>query len=67
MKKKNHEFSELLAMATAFHGHLCSGQIIGVRMAMLGLSELGRQTHEARIVKSSCSLWKSPAVLPTQL
>jgi len=41
MKKKNHEFSELLAMATAFHGHLCSGQIIGVRMAMLGLSELG--------------------------
>ena len=34
-------FTDLLAKATEFHGHLCAGQIIGVRMAMLGLRELG--------------------------
>lgn len=32
---------EYLAEATAAHGHLCAGQILGVRMAMLGLAELG--------------------------
>lgn len=35
------EFEELLKEAIAFHGHLCAGQIIGVRIAMLGLRELG--------------------------
>jgi len=35
------KFNNLLAEAVAFHGHLCAGQIIGVRMAMLGLAELG--------------------------
>lgn len=35
------EFDRLLAEAVAFHGHLCAGQIIGVRLAMLGLRELG--------------------------
>jgi formylmethanofuran dehydrogenase subunit E len=34
-------FTTLLKKATEFHGHLCAGQIIGVRMAMLGLRELG--------------------------
>jgi formylmethanofuran dehydrogenase subunit E len=34
-------FTTLLEKATEFHGHLCAGQIIGVRMAMLGLRELG--------------------------
>ncbi|HEY3928814.1 MAG TPA: FmdE family protein [Candidatus Koribacter sp.] len=32
---------ELLAMAEAAHGHLCAGQILGVRMAMLGCRRLG--------------------------
>jgi formylmethanofuran dehydrogenase subunit E len=32
---------ELLAMAEAAHGHLCAGQILGVRMAMLGCQRLG--------------------------
>lgn len=41
MKEKNQEFTDLLARAAEFHGHLCAGQIIGVRMAMLGLRELG--------------------------
>jgi formylmethanofuran dehydrogenase subunit E len=35
------EFARLLDEAVAFHGHLCAGQIIGVRIAMLGLRELG--------------------------
>ena len=33
-------FDELLAMAEAAHGHLCAGQILGVRMAMLGCQRL---------------------------
>jgi formylmethanofuran dehydrogenase subunit E len=32
---------ELLGMAEAAHGHLCAGQILGVRMAMLGCRRLG--------------------------
>jgi formylmethanofuran dehydrogenase subunit E len=35
------DFDSLLAEAVAFHGHLCAGQIIGVRIGMLGLRELG--------------------------
>jgi formylmethanofuran dehydrogenase subunit E len=34
-------FDELLAMAESAHGHLCAGQILGVRMAMLGCHRLG--------------------------
>jgi formylmethanofuran dehydrogenase subunit E len=34
-------FDELLTMAEAAHGHLCAGQILGVRMAMLGCRRLG--------------------------
>lgn len=32
---------ELLRKAEAAHGHLCAGQILGVRMALLGLERLG--------------------------
>ncbi len=32
---------ELLIMAEAAHGHLCAGQMLGVRMAMLGCQRLG--------------------------
>ena len=32
---------ELLEKAKVAHGHLCAGQILGVRMALLGLKELG--------------------------
>ena len=32
------EYLELAALA---HGHLCAGQVLGVRLAMLGLRELG--------------------------
>jgi formylmethanofuran dehydrogenase subunit E len=34
-------FDELLVKAEAAHGHLCAGQILGVRMALLGLKRLG--------------------------
>ena len=34
-------FDELLRKAELAHGHLCAGQILGVRMALLGLARLG--------------------------
>src|ERR1700756_5061000 len=32
--------NDLLELAEVAHGHLCAGQILGVRMAMLGCSRL---------------------------
>jgi formylmethanofuran dehydrogenase subunit E len=32
---------ELLRLAEAAHGHLCAGQVLGVRMALLGCRRLG--------------------------
>jgi len=32
---------EYLVQAAQSHGHMCPGQVLGVRMAMLGLKELG--------------------------
>lgn len=40
------ELDELLLEAERAHGHLCAGQILGVRMAMLALERLG--IHEPR-------------------
>ncbi|MGB6974706.1 MAG: FmdE family protein [Terracidiphilus sp.] len=34
---------ELLKRAEAAHGHMCPGQILGVRMALVGLEKLGIQ------------------------
>jgi formylmethanofuran dehydrogenase subunit E len=34
-------FDRLLAESVALHGHLCAGQVIGVRMSLLGLHLLG--------------------------
>ena len=34
-------FDQLLEEAVAFHGHLCPGQVLGVRMAMAGCGALG--------------------------
>ena len=36
-----YSFEELLQQAEAAHGHLCAGQILGVRMALVALSRLG--------------------------
>lgn len=33
-------FDELLEASTKVHGHICAGQVIGVRMAMIGLERI---------------------------
>lgn len=35
------EFEKLLAGSAAAHGHLCPGQVVGVRMALLGCGLIG--------------------------
>jgi len=37
----NREFETLLTESVRVHGHLCAGQVLGVRMSMLGLREIG--------------------------
>ena len=34
-------FDQLLAASTKIHGHICAGQVIGVRMSMAGLARIG--------------------------
>ncbi len=41
-------FDVLLADAERAHGHLCAGQILGVRMAMLGCARLGIEEPRGR-------------------
>lgn len=44
---------DYLVLATQSHGHMCPGQVLGVRMAMLGLKELGIDDpvkHRKRLV-----------------
>jgi formylmethanofuran dehydrogenase subunit E len=40
-------FDALLEESVARHGHLCAGQVIGVRMAMLGLKLVGIEDPKA--------------------
>lgn len=35
------DFDDLLGEAVGFHGHLCPGQVLGVRMALAGCREVG--------------------------
>lgn len=35
------DFEVLLSESARIHGHLCAGQVLGVRMSMLGLREIG--------------------------
>ncbi len=41
MGEANPVFETLLAESVRHHGHLCPGQVLGVRMSMLGLGEIG--------------------------
>ncbi|HYE25331.1 MAG TPA: FmdE family protein [Clostridia bacterium] len=41
-------FDEYLHDAEIAHGHLCAGQVLGVRMAMLGLEKLGIEDPRGR-------------------
>jgi formylmethanofuran dehydrogenase subunit E len=34
-------FDDLLAEAVSFHGHLCPGQVLGIRMTLAGCREVG--------------------------
>ncbi len=34
-------FATLLEQSTKIHGHICAGQVIGVRMSMIGLAAIG--------------------------
>ncbi len=38
---KTLDFEELLDESVKIHGHLCPGQVLGVRMSLLGLREVG--------------------------
>ncbi len=37
-KNQKMDFEKLLDISVKIHGHLCPGQVLGVRMSMLGLS-----------------------------
>ncbi len=47
-------FEDLLQESIKMHGHLCAGQILGVRMSMLGLRETGifdpKGTHRKNLI-----------------
>lgn len=40
-------FQEYLDEAVRFHGHLCAGQVLGVRMSIMGMREIGIHDPEA--------------------
>lgn len=44
------ELEELLGEAERAHGHLCAGQILGVRMAMLALRRLGIRQPRLKVL-----------------
>src|ERR1700744_2238758 len=46
----SNERDELLHEAELAHGHLCAGQILGVRMAMLALNRLGIHQPRKRVL-----------------
>ena len=43
-----HSLDDLLHEAEIAHGHLCAGQVLGVRMAMLALQRLGIQDPRSK-------------------
>ena len=45
-------FDELLEESTRIHGHICAGQVIGVRMSMVGLREIGISDPKGKDRKS---------------
>ncbi len=47
-------FNTLLDISTRIHGHICAGQVIGVRMAILALSLLGIDDPKGADRKKLC-------------
>ena len=48
MPAQTTELDELLAEAELAHGHLCAGQVLGVRMAMLAFHRFGLREPRRR-------------------
>ena len=46
------DFEQLLGESARIHGHLCPGQVLGVRMSILGLSRIGILDPKGRDRKS---------------
>lgn len=46
------DLDTLLAEAEAFHGHLCGGIVLGVRMALLGLDRIAVQDPKGKDAKN---------------
>jgi len=47
-KKDKFNFDSLLDESVKIHGHLCPGQVLGVRMSMLGLEKVGVEDPKGR-------------------
>ncbi len=52
MIKQTNSFEMLLEKSVAVHGHLCPGQVLGVRMSLLGLREIGLSEPKGKDRKS---------------
>ncbi len=46
------DFEALLNESVKIHGHLCPGQVLGVKMSMLGLREIGIEDPKAKTGKA---------------
>lgn len=44
----NYDFPSLLEESARIHGHLCPGQVLGVRMAIIGLQAVGLEDPKGR-------------------
>ncbi len=51
-RKFNLNFENLLDESVKIHGHLCPGQVLGVRMSMLGLKKIGIKDPKGRDKKN---------------
>ncbi len=51
-KQNNFNFETLLEASVKTHGHLCPGQVLGVRMSMLGLRKIGIDDPKGKDRKS---------------
>jgi len=50
-----HSLDDYLRDAAQAHGHLCAGQVLGVRLALLGLTKLGIDDPRAAKTASAWS------------
>ena len=55
----NTNFNKLLDESVKTHGHLCPGQVLGVRMSMLGLNLLQTQLSTRLVPTLGCHWMRS--------